>query len=98
MAMGSHWSNHRIRKGLTSAVDTTETTTGAITVTALDGIKSGVTIGGQVFTVADLAAFTSGSPSTAIDTGEGLLSITGLTVVTGPAAVPTEATVSYTYA
>lgn len=56
-----------------------------------------MTIGGQVFTVAQLTALTSGSPSTAIDAGEGLLSITGLTVVTGPAAAPTEATVSYTY-
>ena len=82
--------------GLTSAGGTSETTTGMITVTAPDGIKS-VTIGGQVFTVAELDVLTAGSPSAVIDTGEGELRITGISNKTGAPGAPVSADVSYTY-
>ena len=82
--------------GLTSAGDTSEATTGTITVTAPDGIKS-VTIGGQVFTVAQLDVLTAGSPSAVIDTGEGELRITGISNKTGAPGAPISADVSYTY-
>lgn len=83
-------------KGLTSAGDTTETTTGTITVTAPDGVAK-VTIGGQVFTVAQLDALSPGSPSAVIDTGEGQLRITGIGNKTGAPGAPVSADVSYTY-
>ena len=85
-------------KGLTggSGDPADKTTTGTITVQAPDGIAS-VTIGGTTFTVAQLDAFTSGSPSADIDTGEGELRITGISDKTGAPGAPVSADVSYTY-
>ena len=83
-------------RGLTPTGGTTETTTGTITVTAGDGIAK-VTIGGQEFTVAQLDALSSASPSAIIDTGEGQLRITGISDKLGAPGAPTAATVSYTY-
>ncbi len=84
-------------KGLTSASDNSETTTGTLTVKAPDGIKT-VTIGGTTITVAELQAIQAGSnPPVSIDTGEGTLLITGITVVTGAPEAPTEANVTYSY-
>lgn len=84
-----------LEHGLTSVSDTTETTTGTINVSAPDGMTS-VTIGGVTFTVAQLNSFTSASPSAAIDTGEGILRVTGFTSSGDPAA-PTAGTLTYTY-
>lgn len=70
--------------------------TGTLSVSAPSGLAS-VTIGGTSFTVAQLAGFTAGSPSAIIDTGEGQLRVTGLTVTAGAAAAPTAATLSYQY-
>lgn len=70
-------------KGLTGGSgDPADKTTGTITVQAPDGIAS-VTIGGTTFTVAQLDAATSDSPSADIDTGEGELRITGISDKTG---------------
>jgi VCBS repeat-containing protein len=82
--------------GLTSGGDSSETTTGSINVTAPDGMAS-VSLGGTTFTVAELAGFSVGSPSVTIDTGEGLLTITGFTITSGPADAPTAGTLTYSY-
>jgi VCBS repeat-containing protein len=73
-----------------------KTTTGSILVDAPEGIAS-VTVGGTTLTVAQLTALSVASPSAIIDTGEGELRITGITVTTGSAAAPTAAQVSYIY-
>ncbi|WP_341304952.1 retention module-containing protein [Pseudomonas sp. TMP25] len=67
--------------GLLTAGNTSETTTGTITVTAADGLAS-VVIGGTTFTAANLAdaAFLAANP---IDTGEGTLTLTGFNAGTG---------------
>ncbi len=82
-------------KGLGKSGDSSETTTGTLRVTAPDGIAK-VSIGGTEFTIAQLAGFAT-TPSSPIDTGEGWLTVTGLTVVSGAASAPTEARVSYSY-
>ena len=82
--------------GGSEASTSKETTTGSITVTAPDGLKE-VTIGGTTFTVAQLGALSVSSPSAVIDTGEGKLRITGITVNTGPASAPKDASIGYTY-
>ena len=70
--------------------------TGTLGVSAPSGLAS-VTIGGTSFTVAELAGFTAGSPSAVIDTGEGQLRLTGLTVTAGAASAPTVASLAYQY-
>ena len=82
--------------GGSEAATDKETTTGSITLTAPDGLKE-VTIGGTTFTVAQLQALSTASPSTVINTGEGELHITGITVNTGPAGAPKDASIGYTY-
>lgn len=82
--------------GLTTVADTSEMTTGTLTVTAADGIAS-VSIGGTSFTYAQLAGFTPASPSATIDTGEGLLKVTGFTATSSVGGVATGGTVNYTY-
>jgi len=72
------------------------TATGTLGITAPSGLAS-VTIAGSSFTVAQLSGFSVGSPSAIIDTGEGQLRLTGLTVTAGAASAPTAATVSYEY-
>ena len=59
--------------------------------------NNAVTIGGTTFTVAQLGALSVSSPSAVIDTGEGKLRITGITVNTGPASAPKDASIGYTY-
>ena len=66
--------------GLLTVGNTTEATTGVITVSAPDGLTS-VTVGGTTLTVAQLAAL-SGSPVT-INTGVGSLVLTGYNAGTG---------------
>lgn len=82
-------------RGLADA-DGSQTTTGTLSVTALSGLAS-VTVGGTAFTVAQLAALSTGSPSAVIDTGEGELRITSITTTSGPSAAPTAASIAYTY-
>ncbi len=62
--------------GLTSVSDTSETTTGAFTVSASDGIAS-VEIGGSSFTLAQLQAFAT--TNGVVNTGQGVLTLTGYT-------------------
>ncbi len=64
-------------KGLGDAADDSETTTGTFRVEASDGIAA-VTIGGEVFSAAQLA----GDPGllAPVDTGEGLLTVLGYTL------------------
>ncbi|RYY64132.1 MAG: hypothetical protein EOO24_56670, partial [Comamonadaceae bacterium] len=71
------------------------TTTGAITVSALDGLSS-VTIGGTTLTLAQLQALSAATPSAAIDTGEGTLVLTGF-IATSPNGIVTGGSLSYTY-
>ncbi|RME39332.1 MAG: hypothetical protein D6794_04005, partial [Deltaproteobacteria bacterium] len=66
--------------GLTSIADTTETVSSSLTLTSPDGIAS-VTIAGQSFTLAQLAALNTSPVS--IDTGEGTLTLTGYDTATG---------------
>ena len=68
-------------RGLTSVGDTSEMVVGTITVSAVSGLTS-VTIGGVVFTAAQLAtpAYLSAHP---INTGEGVLTLTGFSPATG---------------
>lgn len=82
--------------GGSEAATSKETTTGTLTVTAPDGLKE-VTIGGTTFTVAQLQALSVGNPSAVIDTGEGELRITGITINTGPNGAPKDASIGYTY-
>ena len=76
--------------------DTREVVKDTFDVSATDGIKS-VSVGGTSFTVAQLEAFTEGSPSGVIDTGEGSLVITGYTANTSNADYDLTATISFTY-
>ncbi|MCG2579047.1 VCBS domain-containing protein [Dechloromonas sp. XY25] len=72
--------------GLISVANTSETTTGTITISAPEGLTS-ATIGGTTLTAAQLAAL-GGTPVT-INTGEGSLVLTGYNAGTGA--------LSYTY-
>ena len=72
--------------GLLTVGNTSETSTGTITVSAPDGLSS-ITVGGTTLTGAQLAAL-SGTPVT-INTGEGSLVLTGYNAGTGA--------LSYTY-
>ncbi len=74
--------------GLTSSADTSEITTGSFSVSASDGIAS-VTVGGVAFTLAQVQALAS--TQQVVNTGEGLLTLTGYT---GNAS---GGTVSYSY-
>ncbi|WP_246335774.1 beta strand repeat-containing protein [Azomonas macrocytogenes] len=82
--------------GLTSAADTSETAAGSIIVSAPEGIAT-ITVEGEDFTVAELQALSTTNPSDPIDTGEGILRITGITVLAGDSSVPTSTQVHYTY-
>ena len=66
--------------GLLSVGNTSETTTGTITVTAPNGLQS-VTIGGTLVSVAQLT--TLGTIPVVINTGEGNLTLTGFNAATG---------------
>ena len=59
--------------GLTSVGDTSETTTGSFSVSASDGILN-VVIGGTTFTLAQAQAFNG---TQTVNTGEGVLTLTG---------------------
>lgn len=80
-------------KGLTSVADTSETSTGTITVRAPDELKE-ITIGGTTLTLAELLTLSPSNPSAIIDTGEGELRITG---ISGDPTSGTGASISYIY-
>lgn len=80
--------------GLTSAGDTSETNTGAINLTAPDGLQS-VTVGGTVVTLVQLNAL-AGTPIT-ITTPKGTVTLTGFTPGTLVGGVPTAGTLAYSY-
>lgn len=65
-----------LEHGLTSVPDTSETTTGTFTVSATDGILN-VVVGGSTFTLAQVQAF--GATNGTVNTGEGVLKLTGYT-------------------
>ena len=67
--------------GLISIGNTSETTTGTITVSAPDGLST-VTIGGQAFTAAQLTTPAYLAANT-INTGEGTMTLTGYNAGTG---------------
>ncbi|MBB4574637.1 VCBS domain-containing protein [Rhizobium lentis] len=77
--------------GLTSAIDPSETATGTIDITAPDGLAS-IDVGGTSVTLAQLQGLDS--TPIAIDTGAGILTLTGFTPATG---VPTSGTLTYSY-
>ena len=74
--------------------DTSEHTSGSITVSAADGLQS-VTVGGTTLTPTQLSAL--GTTPVSIDTGEGTLVLTGFTASATVGGVPTGGTLSYTY-
>ena len=76
-----------LEHGLTSAPDTSETTTGSFTVSSTDGILN-VVIGGTTYTLAQVQGF-NGTQS--VNTGEGILTLTGYS------GTATSGTVSYRY-
>ncbi len=82
--------------GLVTVTDVTETTSGNITVTVPDGLQS-VTAGGIAFTVEQLAALSTVSPSADIDTGEGILTLMQFQITDGAASAPTAGVLSYRY-
>ena len=74
--------------------DARDSTAGVIAVAAADGLTS-VTVGGSTLTVAELQAL--GVTPRVIDTGEGILTLTGFTATTTVGGVPTTGTLSYSY-
>ena len=62
-----------LEHGLTSVLDTTETTSGSFTVSTNDGILN-LVIGGTTFTLAQMQAFATTNGS--VNTGEGVLTLT----------------------
>src|SRR5262249_53121038 len=65
--------NTVLEHGLTSIGDTSETTTGTFSVSATDGILN-VNIGGTTFTLAQVQGFNG---TQTVNTGEGVLTLTG---------------------
>ena len=87
--------------GLTSdgPAGESRTATGAVTVSAADGLKT-VSVGGTVLTTAQLAALSGGTP-VSIATADGTLLLTGFTVDSrvggSPTGVPTSGSLAYSY-
>ncbi len=71
-----------------------ETTTGAITVIAPDGLAS-IVVGGTTVNLAQLGNLST--TPVVIDTGEGTLTLTGFTPATSAGPVPTSGSLSYSY-
>ena len=87
-----HRPGQRARSGPDRPCDTSETTSGTISVGSPDGLTS-VKVGGVTLTVAQLQALSVGSPQV-IDTGEGTLTLTGFS---GTGSAPLSGVISYTY-
>ena len=81
--------------GLTDGDDTSETTTGSLSITAADGLAS-IKIGDTTVTLAELKALSKDEP-VVIDTGEGTLKLTGFAATNSIGGVPTAGTVNYSY-
>ncbi|QWT20199.1 VCBS domain-containing protein [Bacillus sp. NP157] len=75
--------------------DGSQSASGTITLSALDGLSS-VTIGGTTLTTAQLNAL-SNSATVSITTPQGTLVLKGFTATTSVGGVPTAGTLSYTY-
>jgi VCBS repeat-containing protein/CshA-type fibril repeat protein len=80
--------------GLTSSGDTTETTIGTIQLIAADGISS-ITVGGRTVSAVDLIALNTAP--VIIDTGDGILTLTGFTKTTFVGGTPIAGTLEYSY-
>ena len=81
-------------KGLVTPSDNSQTTTGAITLSALDGLTS-VSVAGQSFNVEALNHLTT--TPVAITTSSGILTLTGFTTTTSVGGVTTTGTLNYSY-
>ena len=86
--------NEVSERGLGDAGDSSETTTGTVTLTAPDGLSS-VTIGGQTLTLAQLAAL--GTTPVTITTPKGVLTLTGFTATASVGSIPVSGTLAYSY-
>ncbi|MCO5090808.1 cadherin-like domain-containing protein [Bosea sp. (in: a-proteobacteria)] len=80
--------------GLGDPGDASETTSGTVTVTALDGLAS-IAVGGTTLNLTQLGAL-GGAPVT-VTTPKGVLTLTGFTPGTTVGGVPTTGTLSYSY-
>ncbi|KUL96752.1 hypothetical protein DK26_01645, partial [Bosea sp. WAO] len=81
-------------RGLGDTGDASETTTGAVTVAAPDGLST-VTVGGRVITLAELQAL--GTTPITVTTPKGVLTINGFTPGTTVGGVPVSGELSYSY-
>ncbi|MEI8168453.1 MAG: Ig-like domain-containing protein, partial [Rhodoferax sp.] len=80
--------------GLTDVGNTTESTTGTVSIAALDGLTS-ITVGGTTVTRAQLGSL--GGTPVVIDTGEGTLTLTGYGSSTNVGGITTAGTLDYSY-
>ncbi|MCA0186229.1 MAG: tandem-95 repeat protein [Proteobacteria bacterium] len=80
--------------GLTTLVDTSETNTGDITLTADDGLDS-IRVDGTLITLAQLN--TLGTTPITITTSKGELTLTGFTAGSTVGGIPTSGTLTYSY-
>ncbi|MFC7396919.1 VCBS domain-containing protein [Chelatococcus sp. GCM10030263] len=80
--------------GLTDPSDGSQTTTGSIAITVPDGLTS-ITVDGTTVTLAELNGLST--TPVVIDTGEGMLTLTGFTPGAIVGGVPIEGTLTYSY-
>jgi VCBS repeat-containing protein len=80
--------------GLTGIGDTTETTTGSVTLSAADGLTD-ITVGGTTVTLTQLNAL--GSTPVVITTPKGAITLTGYTSTSNVGGVSTGGTLAYSY-
>jgi VCBS repeat-containing protein len=83
-----------LEKGLTDPSDGSETTTGTVAITAADGLDA-ITVGGRTVTLDELRDL--GNTPIVIDTGEGILTLTGFTPGTVVGGTPTDGSLAYSY-
>ncbi|MHB0819562.1 T1SS-143 repeat domain-containing protein [Stutzerimonas stutzeri] len=87
-----------MESGLANGSDSmadSEIASGTISINAADGLQS-ISVGGQVFTVAELQALAA-NPSAPINVTGGTLVLTGFTATASVGEVPTAGNLSYTY-
>jgi VCBS repeat-containing protein/CshA-type fibril repeat protein len=80
--------------GLTSGADTSETNTGTLTLSALDGLAS-INVGGTAITLAQLSNL--GTTPITITTPKGTITLTGYNSTANVGGVSTAGTLTYTY-
>ena len=80
--------------GLTSVGDTSETHTGSLTLSALDGLTS-INVGGTAVTLTQLTNL--GATPITINTAKGTITLTGYSSTTNVGGISTGGTLSYSY-